>query len=161
MTVLLANICAAQTVASPSNNSPFDLSDEAFQMVHFSVMLSNNIISAGSTNILKCLLINNSTNKILYFSPALTVQLTNDSMNNYVLVEPPKPIFENHFLKQGVPAISLVPVEAGQTQEWSVPMVIKSDILLGTYQLIANQFVGKSVNGDAKLLTSCLYLKIQ
>lgn len=162
-TIGFAGSCAAQTNQSKRFSDFLIIDANTFTNVTFSVGLTNDVLTVGSTNVFQCRLENHSTNEIHYMvmSPgsAMTVRLTNDA-NSYSIagLQKPKP-HEMGMIRSEWPVTSFVSVNANTTAEWMTPFVIGNDIVAGNYTVIADQFVMAS-NREGCVLTSRLDVKV-
>lgn len=147
--------CVAQTNATSSNTAVALKLANVFREVKFSTMLKNNVVVAGSTNILQCKIVNNSTSAVCYASAALIVYLTNNVGTNYTLIEASKarPHKMSDISSTGSGISFLPPLEIGESKTWAVPLVINSNVLTGDYQIVASQIVLQPDTMLAKYIT--------
>lgn len=138
ISLLWVSICTAQT----SNNLvvSFKISDEAFNGVAFSAALDVQAVVVGDTNIIRCKIVNNSSNAIIFTASQLRVCLTNSSGNGYEFDAPPREI-RMGVRGPEVSALSFEPIFHGESRVWSVKMIVKDDVQQGDYKFEARQIV--------------------
>jgi hypothetical protein len=91
-----------------------------FKKVFLSISLSNTVLVVGSTNALHCRLVNQSTNKIAYWTGTFAC-LTGQTTNNYQLL----PDLNPSRAKSGIGFPSLA---VGKVSEWDLPFVIDQNV---------------------------------
>jgi hypothetical protein len=153
--VFLANFCKGQSDNSLSATNW----GQSVNGVELSISLSNNVIPLGSTTRLQCRVKNSSTNFITWgvLSPAqgFTVSLTNNLGKAYRLTPD-----ESKFTI--ISYSSTCEVEAGETYECSVPIVIGKNVEPGNYQLEANQhFLIRGKRPSHELTSNLLDVQIK
>jgi hypothetical protein len=139
-------LCSAETHETNAAIQRFVPKKEPFQGARFTIAFTNNVVSAGSTNALKCTIQNSSTNKILAIGtlPSVSlIELTNSSGKCHVVSQDAVKEHQGGNTFAGISSAGSfrLDIEAGQTVEWGEIFFVPRNIDPGNYKLIARQFV--------------------